>query len=252
MTLFSLSKKSNLRRFENRGQVYGQFDAKWVFITCIVIFEAGSALCGAAPNIAALIAGRTICGIGGSGMYSGVLTLLSITTTEQERALYMGIPGLTWGAGTVLGPVIGGAFAVSSATWRFGFYINLFIGALFAPVYLFLVPSKDPQPGAHVWTRLQNIDLVGFLLLAGTTTTLILAMCFGGLTYGWSSPQIIALFVVFGVLLMLFVGQQVFGRLAKQHVFPLAMMKNWNVLIIFLNETCSSTACFLPCYFIPL
>ncbi|KAF1952689.1 putative major facilitator superfamily transporter [Byssothecium circinans] len=234
------------------GQVYGQFNAKWVFITCIVTFEAGSALCGAAPNIEALIAGRTICGIGGSGMYTGVLTLLSLTTTEQERALYMGIPGLTWGAGTVLGPVIGGAFAESSATWRYGFYINLFIGALFAPVYLVLIPSKDPRPGTDVWTRLRNIDLVGFTLLAGTTTTLTLAMCFGGLTYSWNSAQIIALFVVSGFLLLMFITQQSSGALVEDRVFPLAMMKNWSILIIFLNETFSATSCFLPCYFIPL
>ncbi|KAJ4301929.1 hypothetical protein N0V90_004025 [Kalmusia sp. IMI 367209] len=219
------------------GQLYGQFDAKLVFITCIIIFEAGSALCGAAPDIESLIAGRTICGIGGSGMYTGVLTLLSLTTTEQERALYMGIPGLTWGLGTVLGPVIGGAFAESSATWRFGFYINLFIGALFAPVYLFLIPSKDPRPGMSVAARLLNIDWLGFILLAGTTTALILAINFGGLIYPWPSGQIIALFIVFGVLLFIFVIQQVFVPLVEQPVFPMSMVKKLNVLIIFFNET---------------
>jgi MFS family permease len=91
-----------------------------VFIIGIVLFEVGSAICGAAPNIDTLIAGRAICGVGGSGMYVGVLTLLSMTTTEKERALYMGFPGITWGIGTVLGPIIGGAFAESSATWRWG------------------------------------------------------------------------------------------------------------------------------------
>ncbi|KJY00742.1 hypothetical protein TI39_contig314g00004 [Zymoseptoria brevis] len=102
------------------GQIYGQFNAKWVFIVGIILFEIGSAICGAAPNIDTLIAGRAICGVGGSGMYVGVLTLLSMTTTEKERALYMGFPGITWGIGTVLGPIIGGAFAESSATWRWG------------------------------------------------------------------------------------------------------------------------------------
>ena len=36
-------------------------------------------------------------------MYCGVMTLLSVTTTEHERPTYIGMTGLTWGAGTVLG-----------------------------------------------------------------------------------------------------------------------------------------------------
>lgn len=55
------------------GKVYGQFNAKWTYILCVFIFEVGSALCGAAPNIDALIVGRAICGLGGSGMYVGVM-----------------------------------------------------------------------------------------------------------------------------------------------------------------------------------
>jgi MFS family permease len=200
-------------------------DAKWVFITCIIIFEAGSALCGAAPSEDALIAGRAICGIGGSGMYVGVLTLLSMTTTEKERPKYLGFPGITWGTGTVLGPIIGGAFAESRATWRWGFYINLCVGALFAPVYLLLVPSKDPRPGVDWRSRVMSIDVVGFVLLAGSSTALILAMCFGGLVVDWRSGSMIALWVLAGVLLILFAIQHTFGIGARQVVFPVQMTK---------------------------
>lgn len=51
-------------------------------------------------------------------MYVGCLNYLSMTTTVAERPLYMGLTALVWGAGTVLGPIVGGAFASSSATWR--------------------------------------------------------------------------------------------------------------------------------------
>ena len=44
-----------------------------------------------------------------AGMYCGVLTLLSVNTTEKERPTYIGLTGVTWGLGTVLGPIIGGA-----------------------------------------------------------------------------------------------------------------------------------------------
>lgn len=82
------------------------------------IFEVGSAVCGSAPNMNALIVGRAICGIGGAGMYTGAMVLLSVFTTEQERPVYLGFTGLAWGLGTILGPILGGAFTESAATWR--------------------------------------------------------------------------------------------------------------------------------------
>ena len=66
----------------------------------------------------ALIVGRVIAGIGGSGIYLGVLNYLSVTTTNNERGAYIALIGMVWGLGCILGPVIGGAFSVSNATWR--------------------------------------------------------------------------------------------------------------------------------------
>lgn len=63
---------------------------------CVMLFVTGSAICGAALNIDTLIAGRAIAGLGGTGMYVGVLTLLSMCTTERERAMYMAWPALSW------------------------------------------------------------------------------------------------------------------------------------------------------------
>lgn len=43
----------------------------------------------------ALIVGRVICGLGGGGMYTGVMVLLSVNTTEQERPSYFGKQSMT-------------------------------------------------------------------------------------------------------------------------------------------------------------
>lgn len=53
------------------GKAYGVFDNKWVFIACLINFAAASALCGAAPNMTAMIVGRVWAGAGGAGMYLG-------------------------------------------------------------------------------------------------------------------------------------------------------------------------------------
>jgi len=53
------------------GTFYGLFDIKYLLIAGVVLFETGSALCGASPNMNAMIIGRVIAGIGGAGMYLG-------------------------------------------------------------------------------------------------------------------------------------------------------------------------------------
>lgn len=94
-----------------------------------VVFAVGCAIAGAAPTMDSLIVGRAICGAGGSGMYFGSMGLLTQMTSDKERPLYLNLVGITFGAGTVLGPVIGGAFAGSDATWRWAFY--LYVSTLF-------------------------------------------------------------------------------------------------------------------------
>ena len=77
------------------------FTAKAVFIVSVVLFEIGSAVCGAAPTMNAMIVGRAICGVGGIGIYIGAMNLVSILTSVPERPMYLSLVALTWGLGTV-------------------------------------------------------------------------------------------------------------------------------------------------------
>lgn len=52
---------------------FNAFNMKWIYIATVVLFEVGSAVCGAAPNMNALIVGRVIAAAGGSGIYLGSL-----------------------------------------------------------------------------------------------------------------------------------------------------------------------------------
>jgi len=51
-------------------------------------------------------------------MYLGAITLLSVFSEPAKTSVYIGFIGLSWGAGTVIGPLIGGALESSSAGWR--------------------------------------------------------------------------------------------------------------------------------------
>ncbi|KAF7128710.1 hypothetical protein CNMCM5793_003561 [Aspergillus hiratsukae] len=236
------------------GKVFGQFNAKWTYILSVFVFEVGSALCGAAPNMNALIIGRAICGVSGSGMYVGLMTLLAATTTIHERPMYVGGGGFIWGLGTVLGPIIGGAFTDSSAGWRWAFYINLCVGAVCAPVYLFLLPNKDPRPGVSLRERANTMDHLGGILTIGAMVTGVMAVSFGGVMYPWNSGQIIGLFCCSGVLFILLGLQQVFTIFTSvaYRVLPVEFFKSRTVLILFAATAAGGTAIFVPVYMAPL
>ncbi|TGO49065.1 hypothetical protein BCON_0222g00150 [Botryotinia convoluta] len=68
-----------------------------------------------------------------------------------------------------LGPIIGGAFTDSGATWKWSSYLNLCVGGAGAPVYSLLLPSHDPRPGVSIKTRLRDIDFLGALLIMGAS-----------------------------------------------------------------------------------
>jgi MFS family permease len=100
-----------------------------------------------------------------------VLNLITRFTTMQERSHYMGMTGLTWGAGTILGPVIGGAFADSSATWRWAFYLNLVIYGVFSPIYFLWLPSIPVIAEKSFLSKFLAMDWVGITLNAGIYLT---------------------------------------------------------------------------------
>ncbi|KAG8168203.1 hypothetical protein KVR01_003892 [Diaporthe batatas] len=215
---------------------------------------AGSALCGAAQNMDAEIVGRAMAGAGGSGMYFGVLTLLSVNTTVSERPFYIGLTAVSWGIGTVTGPAIGGAFAESNATWRWAFYINLVIGAVFSPVYVWLLPPFDPLPGKTQKEKLQTIDWIGAVLFIAALACLIMGINFGGVKWAWGDGRSITLFVVSGVCFIAFGLQQSMYWFCNEQtrLFPIHFLKRRSLLLLFVLNTLASSGLFISVYYIPL
>ncbi|KAG9232670.1 putative HC-toxin efflux carrier [Amylocarpus encephaloides] len=237
------------------GKIFGQFNAKWTYIFCVVLFEAGSALCGAAPTMDALIIGRAICGVGGSGMYVGVMTLLAGTTTMHERPIYIGGTGLTWGLGTVLGPIVGGAFVENpNAGWRWAFYIALCIGAVAAPIYIFMLPSLDPRPGVSFKDRAREMDYIGGFLVIAAFVLGVMAVSMGGIEWEWKDGKIIGMFVASGVLFILLGFQQTYTifTTVDRRIFPVEFFRSRTMLILFCMTAAGGTAIFIPIYMVPI
>ena len=96
--------------FPISGRIYQLYSTKWVFLLSIVIFEAGSALCGAAPNSTAFIIGRAIAGLGSSGIFSGGMMIILPLVPLRKRPVFTSMFGMAFGLSSVLGPIIGGIF----------------------------------------------------------------------------------------------------------------------------------------------
>ncbi|KAL8897231.1 MAG: hypothetical protein Q9192_002685 [Flavoplaca navasiana] len=235
-------------------KLFGLFNAKYLYIGSVILFMAGSALCGGAPTTNAFIVGRVIAGLGGNGMYMGTLTLLSVNTNDKERPMYIGLTGLVFGTGIVCGPIVGGAFAVSSATWRWGFYLNLVVGGLFSPVYLFLLPPFEPRSGQNVGSKIREFDIVGAILSIAILVCTIMAINFGGALYTWQSGRIVSLFVVAGVLLIAFMLQQKFVIMTQpsSRIFPLDFLFNKEAVLLFVLGCAANAGGYVPLYYIPL
>ncbi|KAI4179913.1 MAG: hypothetical protein LQ346_007094 [Caloplaca aetnensis] len=236
------------------GKAYGVYSVKWLFIATVLLFEAGSVVCGAAPSVTALIIGRVLAGVGGSGMYSGCLTYISVMTSNLERPMYMAGIAVAWGAGTVLGPVVGGAFADSSATWRWAFYINLVIGAVLAPAYFLILPDFEDNPGMPLLQKFRKTDWIGILVLMGGCTFLFMAMNFGGSVFAWDSSEEIAFWTMTGVFLILMALVTYFHPFVSEEnkLYPSHFLRKFELVNLQMQLFMVSGIMFALTYYLPL
>jgi len=92
------------------GKVYKFYPAKPIFLSGIILFEIGSAICGAAPSSNAFIVGRAIAGVGASGLFSGLMVMMMYTIPLRQRPIYQGMFAGVFAIGSVIGPLLGGTF----------------------------------------------------------------------------------------------------------------------------------------------
>jgi EmrB/QacA subfamily drug resistance transporter len=206
------------------GKLSDQFGRKWFLIAGIIIFLAGSALAGASQTMNQLITFRGMQGVGAGIEQALVFTLVGDIFPPAERARWQGLFMGVFALASVIGPALGG-WITDNATWRWVFYVNVPIGILTLVVLFLWLPVNISARSTHYTGRaaLRRIDFVGALTAAGATVCLLLGLTWGGVTYPWSSAQVIGVLAASGILFVVFFVNE---RFAVEPILPLDLFRN--------------------------
>ncbi|KAG9294608.1 hypothetical protein G9A89_008087 [Geosiphon pyriformis] len=229
------------------GKMSDIFGRKAAFLFAILTFELGSLLCGIAPNIISMILFRAIAGIGGGGIFSMTMIIISDIVSLKDRGKYQGIIGACFGIASLVGPLAGGAFT-DHLTWRWCFFINLPFGVITVLTVVFVL--KLPKPQGSLKEKLKRIDWWGTITVILATVTLLLPLNWGGDEYAWDSPIIIALLILGGFFFILF--GYIEGWIAIEPVASPRLFKNRTVVACFAVNLFQGMAFFSLVYYIPI
>ncbi len=167
-----------------------------VYLTGFVLFTVASVLCGLAPAAGGLIAARVAQGIGAAMLQAMGPAIVAATFGPGERGRALGLNAISVAIGLSLGPALGG-FLTEFGTWRAIFFVNAPVGVvavLWAARVLPLDEARARVPFDLVGAGLSSAGLLGLLLALSE-----------GQSWGWTSPAVVGLGLVFVVCGVAFV-----------------------------------------------
>ncbi|MBP2373653.1 MDR family MFS transporter [Paeniglutamicibacter psychrophenolicus] len=184
ITIYILASTITLPIYGKMGDLVGR---KGIFMGAISLFIFGSIVGGFAPDMAWLIAGRGIQGLGGGGLMVLSQAIIADVVPARERGKYMGIMGGVFALSSVAGPLLGGWFT-EEVTWRWCLWMNIPLGIMALVAALFFLHLPETAAGER-----PRVDVGGMLLLAVASTALVLTTTWGGTTYAWDSAMVLFL-----------------------------------------------------------
>ncbi len=225
------------------GKLGDQLGRKQVLQSAVVLFLAGSALCGLAGSMTTLIAFRAVQGLGAGGLIVLVQSTVGDIVPPRERGRYQGLFGAVFGFASVAGPLLGGLI-VDHLSWRWIFYVNLPIGLL----ALAVIAATLHTPAAR---RRPRIDYAGAATLAAALSAIVLVASLGGTTWPWGSAATV-LTAALGVALL--GAFALIERRAAEPVLPLGLLRNdvfrvAGLLSLIVGFAMFGSITFLPLFF---
>jgi EmrB/QacA subfamily drug resistance transporter len=164
-----------------------------LLLAAILLFTLASILCGLAPTLWLLIAGRAAQGLGAAVMMALALAMVGETVPKERTGSAMGLIGTMSAIGTALGPSLGGAL-IAALGWRAIFLVTVPLGMLALLLAYRFLPVDRRGPTTT------GFDTIGTLLLALTLTAYALAMTLGRGQFGALNLALL-LAAIFGAIL---------------------------------------------------
>jgi EmrB/QacA subfamily drug resistance transporter len=178
------------------GALGDRHGRKGVLLAGLLVFGAASAGAVFVESPGALIALRTVSGVGAALIMPMTLSIITSTFPPEERAGAVGVWAGVAGAGTFLSLLVAGAL-LEFFSWPSIFALSVVLAALALVGTALLVPtSKDPEHAA--------LDPVGAVLSVAGIAGVVFAIIEGP-ALGWASPAVVAAFIVGVLALVAFV-----------------------------------------------
>jgi EmrB/QacA subfamily drug resistance transporter len=208
------------------GVLADRYGRRRLFSIGLVIFTAGSLLCGLAQSPLMLILSRAGQGIGGAIMFATSLALLGHSFRGRDRGVAFGVWGAITGVAVSLGPILGGVIT-TGLSWRGIFLVNVPIGVGALAVTMWRVEeSRAQRPGRP--------DLPGFALLTAGLVGLVYGLIRAGETSWGDGGALTSL----GLGVALLVGFVLVERAVAEPMFDLRLFR----IPTFVGGLCSAFA----------
>jgi DHA2 family multidrug resistance protein len=149
------------------GFLARMFGQKRVYLASLVLFIAGSTLCGFARTLPMLVVFRILQGLGAGALQPTEQAILRQTFPPQEQGMAMAVFGMAVVLGPAFGPTLGG-YIVDNYSWPWIFFINIPVGILsLVMVTRFVHEPEDVRASNHAMAERQkrNMDWAGIALM---------------------------------------------------------------------------------------
>ena len=224
------------------GRLTDMYGRKWFYIAGIIIFLAGSALCGISQNMTQLILFRGFQGIGAGIMMANAFIVIGDLFPPSERGKYQGLIVAVFGLSSIVGPLLGG-FITDSISWHWIFYINLPLGVPVILAFIRFFPDVRPLQAKH------KLDYLGMAALVLCISPLIIGLSWAGSDYEWVSPQVVGVLSMSAVMLLAFILVE---SRATEPIMPLGLFRSRTVGVAVVVRFCIGMGMFGIILFVPL
>lgn len=129
-------------------------------------------------------------------------------------------------------------------------FCSLPVGAVTFVVLSFYLQVSHTKVAASLRRQLIQLDPLGTTLFLPSVICFLLALQWGGTTYPWSHGRVIALFVVAGVLIIAFVGVQIWRQ--EDATIPPRIIKQRSIAFGTVYSMCVGGALVSMIYTLPL